>query len=264
RAAPPEGWEQIGEGLYDFGGASAEALTLYRQGWIEILRFGRWSQAERRYREAVAADPDFLIAQSVLARITADTSERDRLYAAVENRSDAVDGQGRLLLHTYQRTLELFARREAGQPFSADDRQAMARRAVSDYERFLEDAPREWSVIIEYMEWVHALDGPEAALRVVEELRGAAETPLYFSYFPAWFEAELGNHEKAAALADDFAKRLNEPDAPQPYFLQAFLAQQRGELEVARQQIEKALSLDPRHLLASRLQAEIMESLAED
>lgn len=262
-SAPPEGRDQAGEGPYDFGGASGEALTLYRQGWIEILRFGRWTEAERLYREAVAADPDFLLAQSVLARITADSAERDRLYAVVHSRNDAVDEQGQLLLHTYQRTLELFARREAGYTASADDRRAMARRAVADYRRFLDSSPREWSVIIEYMEWVHALEGAEAALRVVEDLRGAVDTPLYFSYFPAWFEAELGNHERAAAMADDFAARLNDPDAPQPYYLRAFLAQQRGELEVARQQIEKALRLDPRHLLASRLRAEILDSLAE-
>ncbi len=261
-AAPPEGWEQTAEGLYDFGGASVEALTLYRQGWVEILRYGRWSEAERLYREAVAADPDFLIAQSVLARITTDSAERDRLYEAVERRRQSVDDQGQLLLHTYQRTLELFALREAGQSISPDERRAMARRAVDDYGRFLANSPREWSVVIEYMEWVHALEGPEAALAVVEKLHGESDAPLYFSYFPAWFEAELGNHERAAALAGEFDARLNDPDAPQPYFLRAFLAQQRGETQIARQQIETALTLDPRHLLASRLQAELRETAA--
>ena len=252
---PPE------SGLYDFGGASAAALSLYRRGWIEILRYGRWTEAERLYREAVAMDPDLSIAKSVLARITRDPAERDLLYRSVRDSLADVDEHGRLLLATYQATLELFARREAGEAIPGDFRTAMARQAVRDYGAFLRAYPNEWSVLIEYVEWVHALDGPAAALDAVDRLH--REGGHSFSYFPAWFHAELGNRVRARDLARRFSQSIDDPTSPQPHYLHAFLAYQEGELEEAREAVSIALKLDARHLLADRLRREIEAAGAE-
>ena len=111
---------------YDFGASSETALQHYRRGWIEILENGRWAEAERQYRLAVADDPDFLIAKSVLGRITSSKGERAQLYRDVESHSDLGDDAGQLLLRTYQRTLELFELRESGNPIPEGYREDMA------------------------------------------------------------------------------------------------------------------------------------------
>jgi tetratricopeptide (TPR) repeat protein len=261
-AEPPSGIERHAAiGLYDFGGASEEALSLYRQGWREILLYGRWTEAERLYREAVATDPDFLIAKSVLARITLDAEERQALYREVKDRRASVDDDGQLLLNTYQTTLELFAQREAGEVIDPSFRKAMARRAVNEYEAFLEKYPREWSVTIEYVEWVHNLQGPVSALQTIERIQRSIEDEVSFSYFPAYFEAELGNHARAAALADRFAARIDDRSSPQPHYLRAYLAYERGDLEAAQASIARALALDPRHLIAERLQRQLTATM---
>ena len=239
---------------YGFGGADTDALALYRQGWIEILEYGRWTEAERLYRETVAADPDFIVAKSVLARITSDTAERNRLFEEVRSRLDEVDDDGRLLLVTYQKTLELFAARETGDTAAPEARAAMARRAVNDYGRFLEKYPDEWSVMIEYVEWIHALEGPAAALAEIERLREARGSATSFGYFPAWFHAELGQHDTARRLASAFTRRIDDASSPQPHYLNAYLAFSAGDLDAARLAIARALALDPGHLLARRLQ----------
>lgn len=242
---------------YDFGGAKEEALAAYRRGWVAILRDGRWAEAERRYREALTLDPDFIIARSVLARITTDAKERDALYQQVESEREAVDSAGRLLLRTYQKTLQRFARRETGSTPGAEENRAMADRAVRDYGAFLARYPGEWSVLIEYIEWIHALDGPEAALAAIARLQGARGPAIDFSYFSAWFHAELGQLETARRQASAFRQRINDPGAPQPHFLDAYLHFEAGNLEAATASVERALALDPRHLLAARLQSRI-------
>jgi len=242
---------------YGFGDTNEQALAAYRSGWVAILRDGRWSEAERRYREALKLDPGFTMAKSVLARITTDSAERDALYQRVESERDNADPMDELLLHTYQETLELFARREAGAAPSAGDRRAMAERAVKDYGAFLASYPGEWSVMIEYVEWIHALDGPAAALAAIDSLRAASAADLDFSYFPAWFHAELGRLDEARRLAAAFRNTIDDPGAPQPYFLEAYLHFEAGDLKAAKESVERALALDSRHLLAARLRNRI-------
>jgi tetratricopeptide (TPR) repeat protein len=173
-----------------------------------------------------------------------------------------VDAHGHLLLTTYQATLELFALREAGESVPAGLRTQMAQRAVRDYGEFLQAYPKEWSVVIEYIEWVHALSGPGAALEAVDRLRRDGEPS--FSYFPAWFHAELGNRQRARELAEQFTQAIDDPTSPQPHYLHAFLALQEGQYDEARRAISRALELEPRHLLADRLRREIEEAAGEE
>ena len=247
---------------YDFGTSNETAQQHYRRGWIEILQYGRWMEAERQYRLAVAADPNFFIAKSVLGRITSSKSERAQLYSDVERHSDLVDDAGQLLLRTYQRTLELFELRESGNPIPEGFREDMAAIAERDYAQFLKQYPDEYSVNIEYIEWVHARRGPAAALEEVERLNARDVGRLSFSYFPAYFHAELGNFEVAHEMAHDFARAMDET-APQPHYLRAFIAFKEGDLLRAQHDVERALGLDDRHLLAERLRAQIEAALRD-
>ncbi len=252
------------EGLYAFGGANARALEAYRQGWVEILSHGRWTEAERLYRLAVELDEDFLIAKSVLARITIDPQERVQLYREVEDRRDEIDADGRLIIDTYQRTLELFIARERGEVLPENFRGSLAADARRHYGQFLRRHPREWSVLIEYIEWVHAIEGAVGALEEIERLR---MQDLYagvsLSYFPASFYAESGDWFSATRAFQQFVAGLPAEQLPQPHFACALLAFEHGEYAPALMEVDRALVLDPRHLLAERLRRRILTQLAD-
>jgi tetratricopeptide (TPR) repeat protein len=250
------------EGYYTYANVNEAALAAYRHGWVEILDYGRWEEAERFYRQALELDPDFIVARSVLARITIDADERRDLYRDVQNNLVRVDGQGRLILDVYQQTLELFIAREQGQALAPGFSDDMAALAVSNYRRFIDRYPREWSVVIEYVEWVHALRGPGAALEEIRRL-GVTDTAIAhsFSYFPAYFYAELGQYDKALELAGLFEARFDDPQVPQPHYLNAYIAYEMGRFTAAKAHIDRALELAPGHLIAQRLRKKIEEAL---
>lgn len=253
---------------YAFGGARPDALAAYRSGWVEILELGRWREAEIEYRKALTIDPNFVIAQSVLARLTQDRAERRQLMQSIEANAHRVDEDGRLLLDVYLKTLELIESRDEGE-LGADKvgqlRDELAQLAVSNYREFLDKYPGEWSVLIEYVEWIHATTGPEGALQAVESLSKKVETaaPRGFSYFPAYFHAELGEFEQANRLAAVFEARMPLEDLPQPHYLRAFIAFKSNAIALASTEIDQALRLDPDHLLAQRLKLQIEAEVDE-
>ena len=65
-------------------------------------------------------------------------------------------------------------------------------------------------------------------------------------------------------LADAFAAGIGPEDVPQPHYIDAYLHLQRGDLPAARAAINRALALDPRHLLAVRLQQQIEAANGDD
>jgi tetratricopeptide (TPR) repeat protein len=111
--------------------------------------------------------------------------------------------------------------------------------------------------VIEYIEWVHALQGPEAALEAISDLRAKFGQDLSFSYFEAYFHAESGDLETARRLGETFAARISDESSPQPHYLRAYIAFTAGDLEGAAAYVDRALELDPRHLIAERLHNEI-------
>ncbi|WP_405270749.1 hypothetical protein [Congregibacter sp.] len=250
---------------YGFSGVSASAVELYRQGWAEILERGRWREAERLYREALREDPGFLIAKSVLARMTADAQERDSLSSDIQRGKDQVDASGRLILDPYVMTLTLISAREKGESLPADFRSDLADLAISNYRNFLERYPGEWAVRVEYIEWIHAKHGPAAALQAIREMHN--QEPSFtsrLSYFPAYFHAELGDYESATTKAQEFVSQLGPGDWPQKHYIEAFIAYEQGDYPRAAAAIAEALRLDSRHIIAQRLDAKINDALSRD
>ncbi|GAB5415185.1 MAG: hypothetical protein Cons2KO_27880 [Congregibacter sp.] len=243
------------EARYTFGGADPRAVQLYQRGWQEILTNGRWSESERLYREALLVDPGFTIAKAVLGRITLNGDERRELQRQIAEERPRVDEDGELILSVYVDTLRLFNAREAGTKLPAGFRENMAKRAVENYRRFLAKYPGEWSVLIEYIEWVHALRGPRAAIDAAQSMSDLHKEPPSFSYFLASFYAELGEFEKAWALERDFSSVLDAAVYPQVFYLRALIWAAQGDKAAAKRAVQKALALDSRHLLAQRLLA---------
>ncbi|WOJ93025.1 hypothetical protein R0135_14740 [Congregibacter variabilis] len=249
--------------LYSYGKACKKALPFYRQGWAEILEKGRWTEAERLYREAVAVAPDCVIAKSVLGRITVDAAERKSLITQIQASMENVDPHGRLILEPYLKTLILISARDTAQSLSEDFRGDLTKAAISNYQIFLEHYPEEWAVRVEYIEWIHAEQGPQMALEAIQKM--SQERPgdgARFSYFPAYFHAELGAYEQATELARQFVQGLGPGDWPQEHYINAFIAYQLGDYSAASQSVKQALVLDPRHLIAERLSKKIDAAMA--
>lgn len=255
------GHAEIAALRYDYGNAAPEALQAYREGWREILRNGRWTEAELLYRRAVAIDPGFVIAKSVLARISPSLEERETLLAEVRAGFDAVDPDGQLILAVYADTLELINARENDAALPAGFREDLARRAVTNYRAFIDQYPGEWAVHIEYVEWLHALEGPERALEEVARANDLSIRGSSFSYFPAYFAAELGDLGSAERLAANFVSTLELDEPPQAHYINAYIHYQSGEYQLAKERVSRALQLDPRHLIAQRLDADIDAAL---
>ncbi|WOJ96876.1 hypothetical protein R0137_16760 [Congregibacter brevis] len=250
---------------YNYSGARPRAVELYRQGWAEILERGRWGEAERLYREALREDSGFLIAKSVLARMTADPQERNSLEADIKRGKDQVDSSGRLILDPYVMTLRLISARETGASLPADFRSDLTDLAISNYRSFLERYPGEWAVRIEYIEWIHAKHGPSAALQAISEMQ--SQDPSFtsrLSYFPAYFHAELGDYERATTEAREFVSKLGPGDWPQRHYIEAFIAYEQGDYPRAAKAIAETLNLDSQHIIAQRLNAKISDALSRD
>lgn len=250
---------------YSYGQACEKALPVYRQGWVEILERGRWTEAERLYREAVAVAPDCMIAKSVLGRITVDAAERKTLIAQIQANIENVDPHGRLILEPYLKTLILISARDTQQSLSEDFRSDLTKMAISNYRSFLEHYPEEWAVRVEYIEWIHAEQGPQKALEAIQKM--SQERPsdsVRLSYFPAYFHAELGEYDQATELARQFVQELGPGDWPQEHYISAFIAYQLSDYAAASQSIKQALLLDPRHLIAERLRKKIDAALAAE
>lgn len=251
--------------LYAYGQTSEQALDHYRQGWSEILEYGRWTESERLYREALAVDQSFVIAMSVLGRITEDQAERSALTAEARRLAHTVDAHGRLVLDPYVQTLTLISARESDVKLPDNFREDLTDLAIDNYLSFLQAYPDEWAVRIEYLEWIHAKHGPGVAISEIERMRN--ENPIYvsrLSYFPAYFYAELGDYDQANTLAETFVGQLGPGEWPQVHYIRAFIAYERGDYPAAQMLIRKALVLDPRHLIAQRLQKKIDTAFSEN
>ncbi|MFT4768235.1 MAG: tetratricopeptide (TPR) repeat protein, partial [Glaciecola sp.] len=213
----------------------------------------------------VAVEPNCSIAKSVLARMTTDAAERKTLIAEIQSAIDSVDGGGRLILDPYLKTLLLIGARDTGESLGEDFRSDLSRMAISNYRSFLDRYPDEWAVRVEYVEWIHAAHGPEEALAKIREMAVNDPTDSYrFSYFPAYFYAELGDYEHAIKLAREFVQQLGPGDWPQEHYIFAFIAYERGDYAEANVSIKHALLLDPRHLIAGRLSKKIDTALATE
>jgi tetratricopeptide (TPR) repeat protein len=249
---------------YDYGTASDPARRYYHQGWEQIMDFGLWTEAERSFRKAVETDPDFIIGKSLVARISSNLEERLELQREIESRISEVDANGLLVLNVFLRNIQAMNLRGQGKPLSEEfnkDRKALA---ISNFNAFLEIYPDDTYIMAEYVEWIHRADGAQAALATIRQnlTPGQRETPFFVRYAAA-LNAELGNHDRALSQARDFAAMLDNPDLPEQYVLYAEIYHRTGRLDAARENIDKAVELDPRHLIASGLQSQIQQEMRQ-
>lgn len=249
---------------YDYGTASDSARLYYHQGWEQIMDYGLWTESERSFRRATETDPDFIIGKSLVARITTDLQERLELQRKIESRISEVDAHGLLVLNVFLLNIQAMNLRDQGIKLGAEFTKKREDLAISNFGVFLDEYPDDSYIMAEYVEWVHRVNGAQAALATMQQrlTQRQKEVPFFVRY-AASLNAELGNHDKALARAREFEAMLDDPGLPEQYVLYAEIYHHSGRLDDAKKNIDKAVELDAMHLIARGLQARIDQELRQ-
>ncbi len=243
---------------------SETALYHYQLGWQQIMDEGRYAAAERSYRKANYLDPDFLIGQSVYARLILDTDERIKIYNRVEAEKSRVEGDEQLLLEVYQSLVYFTNLREQKSPEAPNALKTALKTAEKNLGYLVSKYPNEIYLKSEYIEILHANYGAELALDSLESLTSdkQKQNPFMMGY-AASMEAELGHFDKALDRANALAKFFKGISVPKPEVVYADVYFKKQALEKAYFHADNAYRLDSRNLDASRLRDKIKAEMQQ-
>lgn len=250
---------------FTYGTQNKEAHLLFDQGWQQIMDRGEWTQSEVSYRKAVALDPDFLIANSLVGRLTKDLEERDAIYKMLEAKKENLTPDERLLLEVYMASMELLTIRDKNQKFPEGFIDHYYALSENNFRTFVHKYPEEDYVKAEYIEIIHAIYGPLQAIDSLHKLATSRqrEIPFYISY-EAIMNAELGNYEVALKQADYLRTKLDNPNLSSPYALYADIYYKMDSLQLAKEHIDTAVRIEPKHIIAQRLKKRVEEALDKE
>ena len=243
---------------------SETALYHYQLGWQQIMDEGRYADAEKSYRKAIFLDPDFLIGQSVYARLILKTDERIKIYNRVEAEKSRVDGDEQMLLEVYQSLVYYTNLREQKNPEAPIALKTALKTAEKNLGYLVSKYPDEVYLKSEYIEILHANYGAAPTLDSLEELTSGKQklNPFLMGY-AASMEAELGHFDKALEKADTLAKFFKGIRIPKPDVVYADIYYKKQALEKAFLHADNAYRLDNRNLDASRLRDKIRAEMQQ-
>lgn len=238
------------------------ALFYYRRGWEQIMDEGHYGPAEASYRKTLSFDPDFLVGKSVLARLTLDLEERLQLYEELDANKERIQGDERKVLDVYLALTHFTNLREQTPERAGAVLQEVLKLAETNVREVVHRYPNEVYLKAEYLEILHSLHGPQAALDSLAALATPTqrETPFLLG-FAASLRAELGEFNRALELAQRLETMQGNAPFPKAFAVWADVYVQMDSLSRAKSYADRAVTLDPRNLDASRLQARIEERL---
>lgn len=244
---------------------SDSARYYYRLGWQQIMDRGQYSASEASFRRAMDFDPAFTLCKSVLARVTTDLEERLGMYEELEEEKAGVEGPERAILDVY---LGLVAFTNLREQDRLDEAAALLNEvlilAEKNFGMVARSYPEEVYIQCEYIEILHAVQGPREALDSILALttKYSADNPFLLAYQAA-LHSELEDFDRALDLAEQLETSLDDPSFPKPYTVYANIYFDMDSLELAKEYADMAYFLDPHNLDASRLQAQINAALAD-
>jgi len=241
---------------------SDSTIFYYRLGWKQIMDYGDYSAAEVSYRKALSFDQDFLLGKSVLARLTTDLEERLILYDELESKKNTIKGSERLVLDVYIALTNYTNLRDQKSPKTKEALHKAYRISEQNLGQVIREYPTEVYLKSEYIEIIHSLHGAEAALDSMENLvfDSQMKNPFILGY-KAILTAELRNYDEALVYAGELAQILMEEDVARPDAILADIYFKMEDYESAKIHADRANSIDPRNLDASRLKTKIDEQL---
>lgn len=211
---------------------------------------------------AVALDPDFHLGWSQVGRISHVPEERAAIFTKLQQQKEKLNDCEKDLLEVYLSSLEIIDARDRGIPITPEKVKAFYQTSEQHFSEFLRHYPYERYVHAEYIEVIHGIYGAQAGLDSLEkhQKEGMELIPFLMSY-QAQLLSETKQFEQALKTALQLEKRLGNPDLPIIPFTYGYITFEKGEYEVAAMLIDKTLNLDPKHVIAQRLQKKIHDQL---
>ncbi len=240
-----------------YSSKSDSALYYYNLGWQQIMDEGYYSKAEQSYRKVLEHDPDFLIGQSVLARLTRDLDERLELYANLEANKKKITGDERLILDVYIALTDFTNIREQYPDKAKDALSEVLHLADSNLKIIAHKYPNEVYLKAEYIEFLHSVYGPQASLDSLKSLTNNLEEIPFLLGYAATINAELENFDIALKHAKTLEQMMSNMVVPKPGVVYADIYFHMDSLEIAKAYIDKSYALDSLNVDASRLRAKI-------
>lgn len=247
---------------FSYGSRNDSALAYFNKGWLQIMDNGQWTLAEESFRKAVEIDPDFLIGQSLVGRITQDLDERKEILNLIEQSQQGLDGDEKLLLDVYVSSLGLLNARDQKQKITPDRISAHYSLSEKNFKKFVHRHPEESYIKAEYVEVLHANHGADQAIDSLDDLASSDQKDLpFFIGYKATMLAETGRFNPALSSARKLKDFVNDPAMPAPYVVFAAVYSSMDSLVLAKKYIDKAVVLDPNHLIAQSLKKELEDKI---
>ncbi len=236
----------------------------YDLGWQQILDEGYYGPAEVSYRKALSFDTSFLLGQSVLARLTLDTTERRSLYESIKNGRSLLQGAEGQLLDVFTALTDYTIRRAEDREAAKAKRAGVLLLAEETLRGIRKQNPHITYIESEYIEFLHANHGAALALDslVIFRKESKRDNPFLVGY-QAQLLAELGRFDEALSIARDLESYYQLLQVPKPAVVFAHLYFGMDSLSTAKYYIDQAVALDDRNLEATRLQTEIEAAMAK-
>lgn len=240
---------------FSYGTESPEALVHYQKGWEQILDRGEWTLAEESFRKAVQIDSGFVLAWSQVGRISKKPEERSLIFQQLSAKQGKLSGWEKKLLEVYLGSLELIDLKDRGLSITPNQISNFYKISEKNFSEFLQAYPNEQYVNSEFIEVIHGISGPQAALDTLQKQKaeGKKLNPFLISY-TAQMQAEMMDFENAFQTAHDLEKMLKDLHLPIIPFTYAVIHFEKKEFESAAKMINQTLTLDGNHTLAQRLE----------
>lgn len=237
-------------------------LFYYKKGWQQIMDFGDYAAAEISYRKALEYDPEFLVGQSVLARLTLDLDERLALHQAIEEQKHKIQGDERLILDVYQALTKYTNLRDQNSPETKNALQEALNMGEYNFRIIVHAYPEEVYLKSEYIEMLHSQYGAEQSLDSLNKLVTISQqnNPFLLGY-KAILTAETENFQEALKYAQQLEAQLKDLQVAKPHAILADIYFKMEDYSNAKVHVDKAFTIDPRNLDASRLKEKIDSKL---
>ncbi len=250
--------------LLNYTTLSDSCLFYYQKGWQQIMDDGDYSGAEVSYRQALEFDPDFLLGQAVLARLTLDPVERQILSREIMDHKDQVFGKERLLLDVYASLISYTTLRDDQDTNAAQALDEALNLGLRNLGAIVKAYPAETYIKAEYIEIIHSIYGAQASLDSLDHLLlDVQENNPFLLGYRASLQAELGDFQSAQDNADKLEAILGSSGVAKPHAVYADIYMRMEKWDQAQFHADKAVSIDPRNLDASRLKEKIDKHQSE-
>lgn len=245
---------------FDYGTKSPEALAFYHKGWEQILDRGEWTLAEESFRKAVQIDSGFILAWSQVGRISKNPEERSLIFQQISAKQGMIAAWEKKLLEVYLGSLELIDSKDRGLRITSDQVSDFYKLSEKNFSDFLQAFPNEHYVNAEFIEVIHGIYGPKAALDSLQKQKfnGKNLNPFLIS-FEAQMQAELKDFKNAFKTVRKLEKILGNSNLPIIPFTYALIHFEKKQFEAAGKLLTQTLSLDRNHTLAKRLKKQVDE-----